>query len=153
LELIVGKMTPAILLIAIDLTLIIVLGIFWFKVPFRGSIMLFVGLSLLFIVSGLGLGLMLSTLARSQKQAQQITGVLMLLTMMLTGLIYPRSTMPPVVRAIGDFIPATYFIRIARGIITKGVGLSFVWRDVVVLAVYGVGIIIIAATMFKRRLD
>ncbi len=96
--------------------------VFWFDVPFRGSPWLFAWLSLLFIVSGLGMGLLISTIAQTQKQAQQLTIVLVLLGMMLTGLFYPRSTMPPAVRAAGNLIPVTYFIRIARGIITKGAG-------------------------------
>ncbi len=153
LELILGKMTPGILLVGIDLTVILALGLYWFRVPFRGSIGLFIWLSVIFIVSGLGLGLLVSTIARSQKHAQQQTSVLMLLTMMLTGLIYPRSTMPPVVQAVGSMIPATYFVRIARGIVTKGVGLAFLWRDVAVLVIYGVVILAIASGTFKKRLD
>ncbi|MCD6287137.1 MAG: ABC transporter permease [Anaerolineae bacterium] len=153
LELILGKMTPGILLVGIDLTIIIALGLYWFEVPFRGSIGLFIWLSMIFIVSGLGLGLLISTVASSQKHAQQQTSVLMLLTMMLTGLLYPRSTMPPVVQAVGSMIPATYFVRIARGIVTKGVGITFLWRDVVVLVIYGVVILAIASGTFKKRLD
>jgi len=153
LELILGKMTPGILLVGIDLTIIIALGLYWFEVPFRGSIGLFIWLSMIFIVSGLGLGLLISTIASSQKHAQQQTSVLMLLTMMLTGLLYPRSTMPPVVQAVGSMIPATYFVRIARGIVTKGVGITFLWRDVAVLVIYGVVILAIASGTFKKRLD
>ena len=152
-ELIVGKIVPPIALITVDLAIIILLGVYWFKVPFRGSLSLFSWLSLLFIVSGLGMGLLLSTVSKNQKQAQQISSVIMMVTMLLTGLIYPRSTMPPVVQFIGNLIPATYFIRIARGIITKGVGLAFMWQDVVALVVYGVVIIILSAATFKTRLD
>lgn len=152
-ELIIGKIVPPVGLIAIDLIIIILLGIYWFKVPFRGSIWLFSWLSLLFIVSGLGMGLALSTVSKNQKQAQQISAMIMMVTMLLTGLIYPRSTMPPVVRAVGNLIPATYFIRIARGVITKGVGLAFIWEDVLALVVYGTIIVIVSAATFKTRLD
>ena len=152
-ELIVGKMVPAVGLIALDLLIIILLGIYWFKVPFQGSMWLFVWLSLLFIISSLGMGLLLSAVSKNQKQAQQISSMIMLVTMMLTGLIYPRSTMPPGVRFIGNLIPATYFIRISRGIITKGVGLSFIWNDVIALIVYGVVIVGLSAATFKTRLD
>ncbi len=152
-ELIVGKIVPAVGLIAIDLVLIIALGVYWFHVPFRGSVWLFGWLALIFIVSSLGLGLLLSTISKSQRQAQQISAMIMLLTMLLTGLIYPRSTMPPVIRFFGDLIPATYFIRIARGIITKGVGLRFLWSDVMAVAIYSAIIVVIAAGTFKRRLD
>ena len=153
LELIVGKMAPNILLTVVDMLIIILVGVFWFGVPFQGSPWLFAWLSLLYIVSGLGLGLLISTAAQTQKQAQQITTMLMLLSMLLTGLIYPHAPMPSVVRAVGNLIPATFFIRIARGIITKGVGLSFMWSDVLVLVVYGVVTMALAAVTFKKRLD
>ena len=152
-ELIVGKMTPAILLTAVNLLIIMLFGVYWFGIPFRGSVWQFGGLSLLFIISGVGLGLMISTWAKNQKQAQQMTGVILMLTMLLTGLVYPRSTMPPVIRAIGNLVPATYFMRIARGIITKGVGITFVLTDVLALVIYGIVVIAIAAATFKKRLD
>jgi len=152
-ELILGKIVPPIGLIVVDLLIIILLGVYWFKVPFRGSVGLFSWLSLLFIASSLGLGLLLSTIAKNQKQAQQISAVFMMLSILLTGLIYPRSTMPPIVRAVGNLMPATYFIRITRGIINKGIGLAFLWEDVLVLAVYGIIIVILSAVTFKTRLD
>ncbi len=152
-ELIVGKMIPAIFLIATDLIIIMLLGVYYFGVPFQGSVWLFTWLSFLFIISGLGLGLLLSTVAKNQRQAQQMTTVLMLLTMLLTGLIYPRSTMPKVVQTISNFIPATYFTRISRGIITKGIGMEFLWDDVWALVIYGAVVVVLSAATFKKRLD
>jgi len=152
-ELMISKVVPYIFVTVVDTLILILAGVFWFGVPFQGSFWLFAWLSLLFIVSGLGLGLLVSTVAQTQKQAHQITALLIMLTMMLTGLFYPRATMPPVVRAVGNLIPVTYFIRIARGIITKGVGLSFMWSDVLVLVVYGAVVMTLAAATFKKRLD
>ena len=152
-ELIISKIVPNIFLTVVDTVIIVLVGVYWFDVPFQGSPWLFAWMSLLFIVSGLGLGLLISTVTQTQKQAQQLTSVLVILTTMLTGMFYPRATMPPVVRAVGDLIPATYFTRIARGIITKGVGISFMWRDVVVLAIYGAVVMGFAAVTFKKRLD
>jgi ABC-2 type transport system permease protein len=152
-ELMISKVIPNVFLTIISTLSIILIGVFWFDVPFRGSPWLFAWLSLLFIVSGLGMGLLISTIAQTQKQAQQLTIVLVLLGIMLTGLFYPRSTMPPVVRAAGNLIPVTYFIRIARGIITKGVGISFMRDDVITLAVYGTVVMVFAAMTFKKRLD
>jgi ABC-2 type transport system permease protein len=77
----------------------------------------------------------------------------MLLSQLLTGFIYPRDPMPPVIRAVGNLIPLTYFIRIARGIITKGVGISFLWNDVFALTIYGILVMVLAAVTFKKRLD
>lgn len=153
LEIIIGKMLPGVLVTAGNMAIILGIGVFWFKVPFQGSVWLFAWLSLIFIVSGLGLGLLMSTIARNQRQAQQLTTLLMLITMLLSGVIYTRLTMPPLVQRVGDLIPATYFIRIARGIITKGVGITFLWRDVAVLVVYGLVVVIVAAATFKKRLD
>ncbi len=153
LELIMGKMVPPILVVTADLFIIIGLGVYWFKVPFQGSLPLFCWLSLLFIISSLGMGVLFSTICKNQKQAQQISAMLMMFTMLLSGLLYPRATMPPVVQFIGNLIPATYFIRIARGIITKGVGISFLWNDVIALLIYAAVIVLAAGVTFKRRLD
>jgi len=152
-ELVVGKLVPNVLLVLVVLAIITLTGVFWFGVPFRGNPWLFVWLSLLFIVSGLGLGLLISTIAQTQKQAQQLTATLMLLSQLLTGFIYPRVPMPSVVKALGNLIPLTYFMRIVRGIITKGVGVSFLWNDVLALVVYGSVVIVISAITFKKRLD
>ena len=146
-------MVPNLLLIVADMLIIVLFGVLWFGVPFRGNPWLFGWLSLVFIVSGLGLGLLISTVAKTQKQAVQLTMLFMMLCMLLTGLIYPREPMPGAVQFVGNLIPATYFVRIARGIITKGVGISFMWSDVIVLIVYGTGVMVLAATTFKKRLD
>jgi len=152
-EILIGKMTPNLLLTVVDLLIIVLTGVFWFGVPFKGNLWLFAWLSLLFIVSGLGLGLLISTVTKTQRQAQQITMLFMMLCMLLTGLIYPREPMPTVVKFAGNLIPATYFIRIARGIVTKGVGVSFMWQDVLILVVYSTVVIGFAVTSFKKRLD
>jgi len=153
LELVIGKLVPNVMFVVIDQVMITLLGVFWFGVPFRGNPWLLAWLSFLFICSGLGLGLLISTIARTQKEAQQIASLLMMFSQLLTGFIYPRSPMPPVVRAIGNLIPLTYFIRIARGIITKGVSIAFLWSDVFALLIYLAVVTILAAVTFKKRLD
>jgi ABC-2 type transport system permease protein len=153
LELMVGKLVPNAVVALLNLLSIVVAGVFWFQVPFRGNPWLFGWLALLFIVSGLGLGLLVSTVSQTQHQAQQLGAMLMLLSILLTGFIYPREPMPLPVQLVGNLIPLTYFVRIARGIFTKGVGLAFLWSDVVALAVYGALVMGVAATTFKKRLD
>ncbi|MBN2389823.1 MAG: ABC transporter permease [Anaerolineae bacterium] len=153
LELIIGKLAPNVLFVIIDQVMITLLGVFWFGVPFRGDPWLLAWLSFLFICSGLGLGLLISTIVRTQKEAQQLTALLMMFSQLLTGFIYPRSPMPVVVRAIGNLIPLTYFIRIARGIITKGIGVEFLWDDVLALLIYVTATMGLAAITFKKRLD
>ena len=153
LELVVGKLVPNVALVIFDQIVITVLGVAWFGVPFQGNPWLLAWLSLLYIVSGLGLGMLISSMAHTQKEAQQLTGLLMMLSQLLTGFIYPRSPMPVVVKAVGNLIPLTYFIRIARGIITKGIGLRFLWSDVVALGIYAAIVMILAAVTFRKRLD
>jgi len=152
-ELLISKVVPNAVVSTVAMLAVVLVGIFWFGVPFQGDPWLFGWLSLLFIVSGLGVGLLISTVAQSQKQAQQITMLLMLLSLLLTGFIYPRAPMPPAIKVVSSLIPLTYFIRIIRGIFTKGIGLAFMWQDVVALVVYGAVVMVVAAATFKRRLD
>jgi ABC-2 type transport system permease protein len=153
LELIVGKLIPLLFLCLIIIGITLGLGVFWFGVPFKGSLWLYLWLSLLFIASSLGLGLLVSTIARNQRQAQQIAQMLMIFSMLLTGLVYPRGAMPAVSQFIGDLIPLTYFIRISRGIVTKGVGLGFFWGDALILLIYGLVVMVTASFSFRNRLD
>jgi ABC-2 type transport system permease protein len=152
-ELMVSKMIPNVIFSSIGLLSVILLGIYWFGVPFQGDPWLFAWLSLLFIVSGLGLGLLISTVSQTQHQAQQIAMLLFMLNLLLTGFLYPRAPMPPLVQAIGNLIPLTYAVRIMRGIFTKGVGLELLWTDVLALAFYASMVMIMASISFKKRLD
>jgi ABC-2 type transport system permease protein len=152
-EMIVAKMVPGVLVVIVDMGIILLLGDFWFGVPFNGNLGLFAILSTLFIVSGMGLGLVISTLAKTQRQAQQFTNVLNLLAMLLTGFIYPRLTMPLWTRIIGDLVPLTYYIQIIRGIITKGVGWSSLWEPALALAGYSLVALLLASSVTKTRLD
>ena len=152
-ELMIAKMLPNVLVAAIGMACVTLLGIYWFGVPFRGNGWLFAWLSLLFLLSGLGLGLLISTISQSQKQAQSISTLFLMLSLLLTGFIYPRAPMPPLVKAAGNLIPLTYFVRIVRGIFTKGIGLEFLTEDVIALVVYGSLVMVFAALSFRKRLD
>jgi ABC-2 type transport system permease protein len=152
-ERVIAKLIPGMLVAILDMTMILAIGVYWFHVPFQGSILLLGGLSILFIISGMGLGLVISAVAKNQRQAQQLTAVIQLLAMLLTGFIYPRSTMPLWTQLIGDLIPMTYFVRVIRGIMTKGVSLTFLWTDSLTLLVYATIALVIAAAVSKKRLD
>ena len=112
------------------LALTMLAGVFWFGVPFQGDPWLFAWLAVLFVWSGLGLGLLVSAWPARSARRSRSRRCSRMLSMLLTGFIYPRAPMPPVVQLVGNLIPLTYFVRIARGIITKGVGLTFLWTDV-----------------------
>jgi len=152
-ELLLGKIAPNLLLALINMLTIVAVGYFWFGVPFRGSLWLFLGLSFMYVFCGLGLGLLISTISQTQTQAQQLVGLSMLLGMILGGFIFPRSAMPLIPRLIGNLFPLTYFIAISRGIILKGVGLSAVGGEVFALFVYMVVIIAFASRAFRQRLE
>ncbi len=153
LELILSKLIPLSLLCILALAISVGISIFWFGVPFMGNLFLYFWLSLLFIASCLGLGLVISTRANTQLEAESMSLIFMLFGILLSGLFYPRNGMPLVPQAIGDLAPLTYFIRISRGIYTKGVGLNFLWSDALILAVYTLVVVAIASRRFKMRLD
>jgi ABC-2 type transport system permease protein len=153
LELMVGKLVPNLVVTLVDVLLMVAVGVWFFQVPFKGSFWLFFGLAILFVMSSLGLGMLVSTVSQTQRQAQQFSNVFTLFSMVLTGFLYPLATMPAVPRLIGELLPLTYFLRIVRGIITKGVGLQLLWQDALVLVVYGFGILLLASLTFRKRLD
>ena len=151
-EMLIAKLLPGSLLAMVDMAIILLLANFWFKVPFKGSFPLFAVLAVLFIVAGMALGLLISTVSKTQRQAQQISVVMMMFGILLTGFIFPRASMPVWTQIIGDVIPLTYFIRIARGIITKGIGMEFFWADTLALVAFVFVCLILSSALFKRRL-
>jgi len=152
-ELMVGKIVPNMLIALVNLITILGLGIFWFNVPFQGNFWLFLWLTFMYVFSGLGLGLLISTVSQSQRQAQQLIGVITMVGIVLGGFIFPRYTMPPLIRVIGNLFPLTYFIPIARGIITKGVGIAFLWEQVAALFIYVVVMMLISTRAFNQGLE
>lgn len=152
-ELLLGKVMPNMLIALVNLLTIVGLGVFWFGVPFQGNFWLFLWLAFLYVFSGLGLGLLVSTVASSQRQAQQMIGMFTLVGTVLGGFIFPRYTMPLPIRLVGNLFPLTYFIPISRGIVTKGVGIEFLWEQVLAMGVYVVVIMVFASRAFRQGLD
>lgn len=153
LELILSKLVPLLVLLVLVLGMSTAIGIFWFGVPFQGNLLLFFLLGLLFIASCLGLGLVISTRANTQYEASASSLIFMLFGLLLSGLFYPRIGMPLIPQLIGDIAPLTYFLRISRGIFSKGIGISFLWSDALALVIYLLITVAIAARRFKMRLD
>ncbi|MBA3947178.1 MAG: ABC transporter permease [Herpetosiphonaceae bacterium] len=153
LELLLSKVIPLLALCILAFGVVLGIGIFWFGVPFHGNLLLYFWLVLLFITSSLSLGLLMSNRAKTQKEALQMTLPLTMFGLLLGGMIYPRRAMPAVPQFIGNLLPMTYFIRISRGIFTKGIGFNFVWRDALALAIYALIVILVTARNLKKRLD
>jgi ABC-2 type transport system permease protein len=153
LELILSKLIPLLVLCVLTLAVTVGFGILWFGVPFQGNLFLYFWLALLFIASCLGLGLLISTRVKTQFEANASSMFFMLFGLLLSGLFYPRIGMPLIPQLIGDLVPLTYFLRISRGIYTKGIGISFLWSDALILVIYMLIVVAVASKRFKMRLD
>jgi len=152
-ELMIGKIIPYLFIAMINMLSVLAIGVFWFQVPFQGSFWLFISLAFIYVFSGLGLGLLISTVSQNQRQAQQLFMLVEMVGMVLGGFIFPRYTMPKVIQWVGDIFPLTYFVPISRGIITKGVGFSVVAGQVGALVLYVVIVMSLATLSFRKRLE
>ena len=152
-ELMLGKVIPNIFIAVTNVLTIVALGVFVFGVPFQGSFWLFMGLSMIYVFSGLGLGLLISTIVKNAKQVQQIVMMMMFIGIVLGGFIFPRYTMPPLLYLLGNLFPLSFFIPISRGIITKGVTIGALWGDVIGLMIFSVVVMVVAARSFRQGLD
>jgi len=152
-ELMIGKLVPYIIIAFGDVVLVTVVGRLLFGVPLRGSGVLLLGLSALFVIAALGIGLVISTISRSQQVAMTLAMMTtMLPSFLLSGFVFPIASMPRAIQVITYFIPARYFLVIVRGIFLKGVGAEVLWRQALPLAVFGAVAIIISALRFRKRL-
>ena len=152
-ELILAKITPYILVSFADTLLILVLGTLIFGVPIRGSIILLFVMTGLYLLPTLGYGLVISTVARTQQQAQLMVMPLMLPAMMLSGYIFPIASLPLVLQYVGELLPTTYFIYIMRAVVIKGVGLSLIIPQTIALCIFAVALLGLAMWRFRKNLD
>lgn len=152
-ELIIGKLIPYVAIGFLDILIILGFGVYWFDVPVKGSIILLLALAFLFLMAALGFGMFVSTVAKTQLQAMQISVIIILPSVLLSGFMFPRESMPKIIQAIGYVLPLTYFIEILRGIILKGIGLTYLWKDVALLSVFAIGILTLSVVRMKKRLD
>jgi ABC-2 type transport system permease protein len=152
-ELIVGKLVPYGLVGLVDVVLVLSVAIFWFHVPMHGSYVLLFALTLVYLLSTLGLGLFVSTISATQQQAMMTTTFFFLVPMMLlSGFVFPIENMPYAIQLVTYLIPVRYFLVILRSIFMKGVGLETFWPQAVALAGWGVGILLLAITRSRKRI-
>jgi len=150
---IVGKVVPYIFLSVINAIVIVVLSIFIFKMPVQGSLFLLGVESVLFIIASLALGILISTISATQQTAMMISLMgLMLPTILLSGFIFPITSMPLPLQVISHIIPAKWFILILKGIMLKGVGLTYLWKETVILVVMAVFFLGLSVKKYKIRL-
>lgn len=151
-EFILGKTVPFVLIGFIDVGLISAVAAFWFQVPMRGSIPLLFGATALFLMSSLGIGLLISTVSRTQQQAMMSAFFVIFPAMLLSGFAFPIENMPPAVQWLTYLNPIRYFLVIIRGIFLKGVGVDILWPQLSALAILGSIILFFAVQRFHKTL-
>jgi ABC-2 type transport system permease protein len=152
-ELVVGKLTPYVLISFMDTLEILAVGVLLFKVPINGSLALLLLLAALFLITTLGIGLLISTIANTQQEAMLTTMFTILPSIFLSGFFFPLAAMPVWLRVISYAIPLRYFLIIARGIVLKGVGAAALWGEIVMLSIFAVVVMGAAAVRFRKSLD
>jgi ABC-2 type transport system permease protein len=152
-ELMIGKIVPYVILAFMDTIEILLVGTLWFRVPINGSVVLLLALAALFLLSSLGIGLLVSSAARTQQEAMMLAFFTILPSVFLSGFMFPISAMPRVLQWLSRVIPLTYFLVIDRGIVLKGNSLDILMPQVIALTVFGTAILTLAIVRFRKRLE
>jgi ABC-2 type transport system permease protein len=151
-ELIVGKLLPYALVGMVDVCLVLGVAVLWFEVPLRGSVPLLFLLTLVYLMSTLGIGLFVSTISSTQQQAMMTTIFFFLMPMIyLSGFIFPIENMPAVIQPFTYLLPLRYYLVILRSIFLKGVGLETLWPEALALAAWGLAILSLAVVRSTKR--
>jgi ABC-2 type transport system permease protein len=150
-ELMIGKIVPNILLGYTQITVALLVGSLIFHVPIRGSLLELYLLTLFFITASLGIGILISNMAKTQMQAFQMSFFVLLPSIMLSGFLFPREAMPVIIQYIGNLLPLTYYLVIIRGIVLKGIGVAYLVPQVLALLVFSILLIAVSTARFKKK--
>jgi ABC-2 type transport system permease protein len=151
-EFILGKTLPFALIGFADVILITLIGVFWFQVPIRGSLLLLFVSTALYLLNTLGVGLLISTVSQTQQQAMMSSFFFYFPAVLLSGFMFPIANMPVLIQWITYLNPLRYFLVIVRGIFLKGVGTVVLWPQMAALLVRGLAILWLASRKFKKTL-
>jgi ABC-2 type transport system permease protein len=152
-SLILGKLVPFLLIGFVQMSVILVLGWLLFDIPVRGSLVLLYGMAFAFIVANLGVGLLMSTLVRSQLQAMQLGFLFLLPNILLSGFMFPRSAMPAPAQWLGSALPLTYFLEVLRGVLLKDIGFRHLWQEGLIMALFAVGLVALSVNRFSKTIE
>jgi ABC-2 type transport system permease protein len=153
-QLIVGKLVPFAIIGLIDTAIVTGLAMIVFGVPLRGSFVLLLGLTLLYLLNMLGLGLLVSTIVRTQQQAMMASAFMLMVPMIyLSGLIFPIENMPKIFQWISTIIPVRYYGNVVRGVFLRGSGIEVLWIDGLAMAAIATFVLILASLRFRKSLD
>ncbi len=148
-----GKLIPFLLIGYVQMTVVLLLGRLVFDVPFRGSLVALYVITLAFIVANLGLGLLLSTAVRTQTQAMQLSFFFLMPNILLSGFMFPREAMPAPAQWLGALLPLTYYLRILRAILLKGVGTAQVWPESLALVGFALVLVALSVRRFSKTIE
>ena len=151
-ELLIGKIIPYIFVGYVQATVALLVGIFVFDLPVRGSLALLYSLTSLFIVASLAMGVLISVLAKTQMQAMQMSFFIILPSILISGFMFPREAMPAFFSALGYLLPLTFYLQIMRGIILKGIGISMLWGQVFALTAFIAIVLAISIKKFNKKI-
>lgn len=152
-ELMLGKIIPYIFVGYVQVTVALLLGIFVFDLPMLGSLPLLYGLTSLFIVASLALGILISNQSKTQMQAMQLSFFCLLPSILLSGFMFPRAAMPLFFELLGNLLPLTFYLEIMRGIILKGIGFNLLYTQVTALFAFIVVTLTLSIVRFKKSVD
>lgn len=152
-ELILGKLAPYFAIAVLDTIIAMLTGRYLFDVPMRGSLLMLMGTSIVYIIGSLSLGIVISTVAKSQLLASQMAFMMTFLpAFLLSGFMFDIGNMPRALQLVTYLVPARYFVTILRGLYLKGAGPSILWLECLLQAVFGAGMLLLAIRAFKKRL-
>ena len=151
-ELMIGKIVPYIALGYLQITVALLVGTVVFHVPIRGSLLQLYVLTLFFITASLGIGILISNIAKNQMQAFQMSFFVLLPSILLSGFMFPREAMPAFIQYLGNLIPLTFYLTIIRGIVLKGIGFQYLISQVMALLVFSVVLITLSIAKFKKKI-
>lgn len=151
-ELLIGKVVPYCLIGMVDVVLIVLVAMYWFHVPMRGSVTLLFGLAAIFLLSTTGTGLFVSATATTQQQSMIVNMFINNIMILLSGFLFPIQNMPPIAQKISAFIPVRYFLVIVRAIFLKGAGADILWPQIWPMACFGVAVMFFSVIRFQKRL-
>jgi ABC-2 type transport system permease protein len=151
-ELILGKLTPFAIIAIVEAVFVTTIAVLWFKIPIRGSILLLLGSTLIYLLVSLGVGLLISTISSTQQEAMMSTFLFFLPANLLSGFIFPIRNMPTIIQYITLVNPLRYYMVILRGIFLKGVGITILWPNIVILLLMGIAVLTISSLRFKKTL-
>jgi ABC-2 type transport system permease protein len=152
-ELILGKLVPFFFLGLIDITLVALVATLWFRIPMKGSALLFAALSPVFLLTTLGLGLFTSTISRSQQQAMMTAVFTIMPMILLSGFVFPIANMPKIIQYLTYLIPLRYYLVIIRGLFLKGVDFWDLWPSTLSLLIFGAAILALSAIRFRKKIE